>query len=273
MARTHANTHVIICSQALGGTDVLDKTIDAATSGIATTEKSGIVLVDMFGYDAWSSESVVRSIAANVKPRRFIATLCHSLDVLQYVSKRTARLVNDMARQNQLQIPGYPDVQSVMNCLQEMGAGNVPTKSDYKVCTALTDGSLAINDVLLQTWSTNKVYAGEIAVTKELHNKEFNPENKTTSEKRPAPEDDEHSEDFSHALTRCAKHNASCFDVAAHHSCLHANCQPIRFIAAPELQTQPFPLGLPPWFSVELLVPDPRHTHSPPTHMSPKIGR
>jgi hypothetical protein len=194
------DTSVVICSQALGGTDVLDKTIDAATNGVGATDKTGIIMVDMFGYDAWSSKSVVRSISANTKPKRFIATMCHSLDVLQSVGRRTSRLVNDMARQKQLQIPGYPDVQSVVDCLQEMSASNLPTKSDYTVCTSLTDGSLAINDVLLQTWTSNTVYEKELEVVKETHNKEFNPENKTTSEKRQAIEVDEQSEDFSHVV-------------------------------------------------------------------------
>ena len=47
--------------QALAGKDLVDKTIATLCSNLGLVDRSGLVLLDIFGYDGWGVESAIVS--------------------------------------------------------------------------------------------------------------------------------------------------------------------------------------------------------------------
>lgn len=83
-----------------------------------------------------------------------------------------AQKVYALARAGSLQLPGFPNFDQVVT---ELNTNTELKAPDYAVTVALADGTLAIQESLIQQWSNNEMFQLEANELIAQHNKKYNP--------------------------------------------------------------------------------------------------
>ena len=217
--------------QHLGGINLVDRVMDALLQYGGGTFDGSVVLVDLLGYDGWTSSYALIPQAAgkmflilkydfslfNKYPMpnycftynmfsltpclivlycltcfnlltafgicpsldslggRKVAcgTACHTAHESQYCATSVAQKAYSMARAGSLKIPGFPQFESVV---QEMKLTKEIAAPQYEVTVALSNGTLAIKENLVEYWSKEEhLFSVEMARLLVEHNKKYNP--------------------------------------------------------------------------------------------------
>ncbi len=99
-------------------------------------------------------------------------TACHTQHESFFVASAVAQKVYALARAGSLQLPGFPSFDQVVTELNTASELKAP---EYAVTVALADGTLAIQESLIQQWSGNEMFELEANELIAEHNKKYNP--------------------------------------------------------------------------------------------------
>ncbi|CAK9076905.1 unnamed protein product, partial [Durusdinium trenchii] len=158
-------TKVQEMKQYCGGESFISKVVDGLVVG-----DPPIVIMDMFGFDAWPGQFAITQFARGKKCA--CATVCHSQAETAFVSSVLATKVFSMARSGDFQIAAFPDFQGALAQIKEFQKSPQPS---YQVCVATGDGSLVVRQSLVEFWTKkHPSFSDQTLRLLEKHNAEFN---------------------------------------------------------------------------------------------------
>lgn len=100
-------------------------------------------------------------------------TACHSKFEADYVASTVAQKIFGYGRETPSFLKGFPNFDAAASELQQ--AANLPQPT-YEVCIPLPNGDLAIQENLVELWSTkHDMFQRETQELLEEHNKKYNP--------------------------------------------------------------------------------------------------
>jgi hypothetical protein len=144
-------TQVQTAKQHTAGYSFFNEIFDKFHNHMKLPDKAGVVCLDLFGYDAWSAESMFQR-STTCAGLRVCGTVCHSTDTYKYVHNAISRVVYTTTRSGGFTIPGFPRFDVLINALkQETPAIDV----QFDVCTLLPCGALVLNETLTAQWLGN----------------------------------------------------------------------------------------------------------------------
>lgn len=114
-------------------------------------ENAGLVCVDLFGYDGFSSEACFNLGLSSLSVRACV-TVNHSYEICQHVHNLISRHVHAAARAGTLDIAGFPKFDVLVGALQ---SHSVPLDVHLSVSSVLPCGALVLNDALVSKWANN----------------------------------------------------------------------------------------------------------------------
>ena len=161
--------------QALAGTDVVNKTIDALVDGMKLPDRATMVLLDLFGYDGFSAEAILNRKMQGLLPACIAATICHSHESAKFVKELVSRCIYHVAKAGTFQIDGFPVLKDTVEQLKlhknkSLDLGH----AKFAICSCRADGTLLIPSSICNKWLAEPTFMEKMTDMLTAHNVEFN---------------------------------------------------------------------------------------------------
>ena len=146
-------TPVQALKQATAGTSLVNEMLSKlhSPSHIGIPSGTGLVCIDIFGYDAFAAEACF-NLGVTTMSMCACATISHSHEVHTHVHNLVSRHIHGAARSGAMQIAGFPKFDTMIDTLRSQTA---PLDLKLSVTTLLPCGALVINDALCTKFSMN----------------------------------------------------------------------------------------------------------------------
>ena len=110
---------LILFAQEAGGISMVNRVEYTLLDGVRTTESTGLVYVDLFGYDGWVAEANFRAHVKSRSPKRFVATVCHGYDSKHFLNELLHGQVRSACMSKEYDLQNFPDCTKLVEALKK----------------------------------------------------------------------------------------------------------------------------------------------------------
>lgn len=101
--------------QYVSGQGLVTACLDALMTNVNIPKGYAFLYTDVFGYDGCLAQAVLQSSVQDPGTARSCVTICHDMESQLYITRQVGTAVFTMANAKELDIPGFPDLQKVVD--------------------------------------------------------------------------------------------------------------------------------------------------------------